>query len=229
MQLNLGSRLQAIASFVPPGARLADIGSDHGYLPAWLLLNERIEFAIAGEVNRDPARRALQTVEAFGLRQRMEVRLGSGLSVLRPGKADVIAIAGMGGVTIRDILAAGREQLSPVRRLILQPNIAGAELRRWLVENGLRIVDEALIKENAIIYEIIVAEPGQQAALTPLEAELGPILLRRQPELFAERVTARTAELEYIVHQLENAKSPSAQAKRQQLIEAIVEMRGVLR
>ncbi|NLW16583.1 MAG: SAM-dependent methyltransferase [Firmicutes bacterium] len=93
MRINLGPRLRRVADFVPAGARLADIGSDHGYLAAWLLQKGKIELAIAGELNHEPAERARQTARAAGLEEKMWVREGPGLTVLQPGEVDTVVIA----------------------------------------------------------------------------------------------------------------------------------------
>jgi tRNA (adenine22-N1)-methyltransferase len=228
MQINIGARLRGIAQFVPAGCRLADIGSDHGYLPAWLLMHQRVTLAIAGEVNPDPARRAEAICREYGLAPLMQVRLGDGLQVLRPGEVDVVVIAGMGGSTIREILSQGQAVLRTVKRLVLQPNVGGAELRRWLVGHHFAIADEDLVLEKDIIYEIIVAEPGESLSLGGMEAELGPVLLQRRPELFKQRVRMAIAEREYIVSQLTRANSAGAHIKRERLQAEIESLREVL-
>lgn len=228
MNVPIGPRLRAIAEYVPLGSRLADIGSDHGYLPAWLLLHARVTRAIAGEVNQDPARRAQETCQEYDLSPQMEVRLGDGLGVLAAGEIDVIVIAGMGGTTIRQILDQGRGALAQVRRLILQPNVAATELRRWLVANQFVIVDEALVEENSIIYEVIVAEPGETKPLSGLEAMLGPVLIRKKPHLFRRQVEAAIDERQYILAQLTKALSAPVVAKRQRLEQEILDLRSVI-
>lgn len=215
MQIPLGQRLKTIAGYVTDGARVADIGSDHGYLPAWLVQSGRAQKAIAGEVNLDPARRARETCFEFGLEEQMEVRLGDGLQVIQPGEADVIVISGMGGTTIRQILEQGRGKLVGVRRLILQPNVAAPELRAWLVANGFEIRAESLVEENHIIYEVIVAEPGKSAELSAMEQLLGPVLLRERPMLFRAFVEKLIAERSFVVRQLQQSSSPEAASRRE--------------
>lgn len=229
MNITLGPRLRAIADFVPQGTRLADIGSDHGYLPAWLLLNERIKTAVAGELNDDPARRATETARAYGLTEEMEVRKGSGLTVLRPGEAETIVIAGMGGTTMTSILEEANPQvLAGLRRLILQPNVAGMLLRQWLVAKGWRIAAETLVEENEIVYEIIVAEPGASPQLDPWQAEFGPCLLESRPALLQKRFATAIEEREYILEQLKRSNSEAAAQKGERLREEIRVLREMM-
>lgn len=228
MNVTIGPRLRAIAEYVPIGCRLADIGSDHGYLPAWLVLHERVAKTIAGEINQDPARRALETCQEYDLAPQMEVRLGDGLSMLAPGEIDVIVIAGMGGTTIRQILDQGKGVLAHVRRLILQPNVAATELRRWLIAHHFAIVEETLVEENGIIYEVIVAEPGQAEPISDLEALLGPILIKRRPALFHRQVEAAIDERQYVLLQLAKASSAEAESKRLRLEQEILDLRAMI-
>ncbi|MGI6358132.1 MAG: tRNA (adenine(22)-N(1))-methyltransferase [Bacillota bacterium] len=229
MNLRLGPRLSAIAAMVPSGSILADIGSDHGYLPAWLLLNGKISRAIAVEVNLDPARRSLETCREYGLDGRMEVRVGDGLQAIGPGEVDVVVIAGMGGTTIANILEQGEPLLAGMQRLILQPNGAAASVRRWLSTRGQRIVDENLVEENGIIYEIIAAKPGVSRPLNELELLLGPINLQKRPTLLWQQVSALINERQYILRQLSKSTSAEATAKSTVLQQQIIDLQSILR
>ncbi|EJT84467.1 hypothetical protein PPS11_21914 [Pseudomonas putida S11] len=153
-----------MAAQVPQGARLADIGSDHGYLPVALMLRGILDAAVAGEVAQTPFASAQRNVRRNGLEGRVSVRLADGLAAVEPGdRISVISICGMGGDTMCEILEAGKQRLAGVTRLVLQPNGAERELRQWLMGNGYRIVSEELLRENRFDYEIIVAEPGGAA------------------------------------------------------------------
>ena len=134
--MHLDKRLQAVASFVPQGAAFADIGTDHAYLPVWLLEKGIIASAIAGDIAAGPCQAARTTVAMHGAAAAISVRQGSGLAVLKPGEVDCIAICGMGGSTISSILAADMPIALSVRRLILQPMAGAAALRRWLVNRA---------------------------------------------------------------------------------------------
>lgn len=186
--MRLRERLHAIAALVPMGARLADIGTDHAYLPVALIQEKRISGAIAGEVHEGPYQIAKETIERLGLQDKILLRLGDGLSILTPGEADTAVIAGMGGTTIVDILSGQLSVTQSLQRLILQPMIGAAAVRRWLLANGWRIMDESLVVEEARLYEIIAAEPGISPAIEPILYEIGPVLWQKRPSLLAMHI-----------------------------------------
>ncbi|HAT55745.1 MAG TPA: tRNA (adenine(22)-N(1))-methyltransferase TrmK, partial [Lactobacillus sp.] len=121
---HLSKRLAAVASYVPKSARIADIGSDHAYLPVYLAKRNQIAFAVAGEVVDGPFENAVSEIAAQRLTDKIDARLGDGITVLRPeDRIDTIVIAGMGGTLISDILERGWQHLSGQERLVLQPNV----------------------------------------------------------------------------------------------------------
>lgn len=170
--MELTPRLRAIADQVPQGARLADIGTDHGYLPVWLLLAGRIDRAIASDLRAGPLERARETTARFGMGERVDFRLCDGLSGICSEEVDTVAIAGMGGETIASILEA-----TPWTKmgtlLLLQPMTGFAELRRWLQGNGYRILKERIACEGKRLYSILSVTGGEMPALTPAEQWAG--------------------------------------------------------
>ncbi len=177
-------RLERVAAHVPAGAHLADIGSDHGYLPVALMRRGAIVAAVAGEVALTPFRAAERTVRENELEQHITVRLASGLAAIEPGDGiTTISICGMGGETIRDILDSGKARLNGQERLVLQPNGGEQPLRQWLMENGYSIVCEELLRENRFFYEIIVAERAAPVIYSAEELYFGPLQMQaRSPE-----------------------------------------------
>ena len=146
-KIELSPRLRMVADLVPAGARLADVGTDHAYLPAALILEAKIPSAIAADPRQGPLARARTTVREAGLTGRVAFRLGDGLKSIDPRETEAVAIAGMGGETIASILAAApwtRERDLP---LILQPMSSMSDLRLWLGQNGFCIVTERLACE----------------------------------------------------------------------------------
>jgi tRNA (adenine22-N1)-methyltransferase len=187
-QLNehtLSMRLERVAAHVPAGARLADIGSDHGYLPVALARRGAITAAVAGEVALTPYESARRTVRENGLDGQVTVRLANGLAAIEPQDGiTVVSLCGMGGETIRDILEAGRGHLGGQERLVLQPNGGEPPLRRWLMDNGYRIVCEEVLRENRFDYEIIVAEPGEPVVYSAEQLYFGPLLMTARSPAF---------------------------------------------
>ena len=184
METRLSKRLRAVAAFVQQGSRLADVGSDHAYLPLFLVEKGIIDYAVAGEVVQGPYQSALTNVAQAGKEELIQVRLANGLSAIESSdQIDTITIAGMGGRLIADILEAGMDKLAGVQRLILQPNNREDELRTWLEAHGFQIVAEELVTENQKFYEILVVEPGSME-LTPLEQRFGPCLLQEKSAVF---------------------------------------------
>ncbi|AZE84897.1 tRNA (adenine(22)-N(1))-methyltransferase [Pseudomonas orientalis] len=184
----LSLRLERVAAQVPAGARLADIGSDHGYLPVALMRRGAIAGAVAGEAATTPFHAARRTVRDNGLEAHISVRLADGLAAIEPGDAiTAVSLCGMGGETIRDILDRGKAQLSGQERLVLQPNGGEYPLRHWLMGNGYRIVHEELLHENRFFYEIIVAERNGPVSYTEEQLYFGPLhLLERRPAFVAK-------------------------------------------
>jgi tRNA (adenine22-N1)-methyltransferase len=175
--------LAALAAFVPQGARLADIGTDHAYLPIELIQDHIIVSAIAGDIHVGPYKAAKEHVEALGLEQKISVRLGNGMAVLSPGEVEVAVIAGMGGQTIIEILNNSIEVTKSLDRLILQPMVAAASVRRWLEENGWYLADERLVQDDGRLYEIVVAEQGKALICEPVMYDIGQKLWNDKSEL----------------------------------------------
>lgn len=181
----LSMRLERVAAHVPNGARLADIGSDHAYLPVALVRRGVIDAALAGEVATTPFQAAERTVRDNGLEQQITVRLADGLAAIEARDGiTAISLCGMGGETIRDILEAGKAHLSGFERLILQPNGGEQPLRLWLMRNGYRIVSEELLHENRFYYEIIVAERADPVVYTAEQLFFGPLLMQARSPVF---------------------------------------------
>ncbi|WP_338129173.1 tRNA (adenine(22)-N(1))-methyltransferase [Pseudomonas syringae] len=181
----LSMRLERVATHVPPGARLADIGSDHGYLPVALLNRGVIAAAVAGEVALTPFCAAERTVRENDLEDQVSVRLADGLAAIEAEDAiTAISLCGMGGETIRDILEAGKARLSGQERLILQPNGGEQPLRVWLMKHDYRIVSEEVLRENRFDYEIIVAERTGPVKYTAEELYFGPLQMQARSPAF---------------------------------------------
>ena len=164
--MELSVRLQAVANWVPKGARLADIGTDHGFLPVWLLKYGVIDFAIAADLREKPLETAKRTAERHGLADRISFRLCDGLADIRPEEVDTVSIAGMGGETIVAILEAAPWTWERGTRLLLQPQSGSFELRSCLCEKGYRILRETIAREENRFYILMEVERGEPEQMT---------------------------------------------------------------
>lgn len=214
----LSERLKQVGSYVEKNARLADIGSDHAYLPCYLAKQRQIEFAIAGEVVKGPFQSAERQVRNEGLTDRIEVRMGDGLDVIRAeDEISTITIAGMGGPLIAKILERGKKKASLASRLILQPNVHAWSIRAWAEQNGWQLIEEQILEENQKIYEILVLEKGQMH-LSEAERLLGPLLIKQKSETFQKKWMREKQEWERILENL-------PQDERLEIAEKKVELR----
>ena len=155
----LSERLLKIAECIDCGV-LADIGTDHAYVPIYCLENGKCDFAIACDINKGPLKSAYDNIALHNLSDKIETRLSNGLEKLEPNEADTIVIAGMGGFLIRDILVAGADKIADAT-LILQPMVAVSELREFLCDNGYNIYGEKLAREGNKFYNILCVKRGE--------------------------------------------------------------------
>lgn len=230
-EIPISKRLKTLAGFIPKGSVLADIGSDHAYLPCYAFMAGIIKNAIAGEVNKGPLNSAIETIEKYYLSLHISARLGSGLSVLEKGEADVVTIAGMGGELIRQILIDGKDRLTDQTKLILQPNVAENRVRAWLLAEGWTISSETILEEDSHIYEIIAAERrGQNPSLTEDEILFGPILLKTKGETFLKKWRSELRKRERVLQSLQNAAHESdVEGRKRSIIEEMNRIREVLK
>lgn len=153
--MELSKRLYAVAGLVTEGASVADIGTDHGYVPIYLVERGIASKVIAMDVNQGPLNRARMHIVGHGLGDRIETRLSDGLARIRPGEVDTVIVSGMGGpLTIR-ILQEGKEVADQLNALILQPQSEICRVRRFLTENGYRIEQEDMVLEDGKYYPVM--------------------------------------------------------------------------
>ncbi len=179
-ELTLQPRLQMLADLIPPGSVVADVGTDHGYLPAWLLQQGRIPRAIASDINDRPLEHARQTAAEYGVSDLITFRLCAGLDAYAPDEVDAIVIAGMGGETISAILGAAPWTLHTGLHLLLQPMTKVEFLRKWLTDKGYTFTGEHLVFDKDFLYPIISVTGGEPRKLTDEETYAG-VLLESDP------------------------------------------------
>ncbi|MBW1605531.1 tRNA (adenine(22)-N(1))-methyltransferase TrmK [Lactobacillus sp. Sy-1] len=227
---NLSQRLKTVAKYVKNNRRVADIGSDHGYLPIYLVSVEKASFAIAGEVAMGPLSNAEHEIKLAGLSNQIMPRLADGLAAIKPtDEIDTITIAGMGGALIAKILEQGKAKLAHFPELILQPNVDEEDVRRWLVDNHYQIMHEEILKEDQHIYEVIDAVKADQPVhYSAVELRFGPFLINNQNAAFVEKWNDKITRLQSALHQMQSAKVPPV-ARMQRLNAEIEQIQGVLK
>ncbi|CAI3787790.1 tRNA (adenine(22)-N(1))-methyltransferase [Pseudomonas sp. MM227] len=219
---SLSHRLEQVAAQVPAGARLADIGSDHAYLPVALVLRGIVSRAVVGEVARTPFLAARRSVDENGLAHCISVRQADGLAAIEASdRISAVTLCGMGGETIRDILQAGKARLCTGERLILQPNGGERHLRQWLMDNGYGIRHEEVLRENRFDYEIIVADPGEPVAYSPQELFFGPLQLQQRTPAFLAKWQRLLHLKRRTLERLAHARQTGLDGKRMELAEHI--------
>ncbi len=214
---SLNPRLRKIASLVPVNNCTADIGTDHAYIPIVLTAGGIAGRAIASDIKKGPLMRADANIRKNGLADKIQVRLGSGLTTLSPGDAEVIIIAGMGGILISDILEDSREVTDSAKVLILQPMTAVPELREYLSCGGYEITAEYLEAEDEKLYNIIVARPQGKTSYTKKEIYLGRGLRETSPQLYERYKTAVLNKLNKRIQGLKKAHSTESKDELQEL------------
>lgn len=226
----LSQRLKVVADFVPQNSRVADIGSDHAYLPVYLMKQKQIEFGIASEVAKGPLDNAIQEIKAEGLSDRIDTRLADGLLSVQPeDKIDCVTIAGMGGTLINNILENGKSHLSGNELLILQPNVGENRLRTWLMNNQYEISDETILREDGHTYEIIVAKKTDEPVkYTEQEIKFGPFLLKQHSDVFVEKWENEIERIEMVIDQMSLAKHDKPVDKINSMKKEIEEIKEVL-
>lgn len=214
----LSKRLETVASFVPTGAIVADIGSDHAYLPCYLVHKGIAARAVAGEVVKGPYESAVKQVRTEGLTDKITVRMADGLAAVEEAdEITAVTIAGMGGPLIVSILEKHPQALISVTRLILQPNIHAKAIREWAMENGWAIQDEVILEEDGKIYEVLVLQRGEMK-LNEAQTLLGPKLMETKVPVFIEKWSREIANWQRVQQAISEAeKTPDNQEKYEQL------------
>lgn len=221
MELRLSKRMLALAALVTPGMRLADIGTDHGYIPVYLCRAGVIPSAIAADINRGPLARAQSNISRYHLEDCIETRLSDGLAGFSAGEADAVLIAGMGGALMQRILTEGEPVLAGVQELILQPQSEIAQVRSWLRMHGFCITAEDMVKEDGKYYPMMKAQPLQTADESPdrerirqMENAFGPLLLRQAHPVLKEWLQRELLIQEQILSKLPSHDDESEQGEK---------------
>lgn len=223
--MRLSKRLETVASFVPKGSRLADVGTDHGYVPIYLALQNQISHGIAMDVRSGPLDRAREHVTRYGLNDRIELRLSDGMKELRAGEADTVVIAGMGGELMMRILEEGSHVRDSVLTWILSPQSDFFKVRQYLQEQGFCIDEETMLADEGKYYTVMKVSRGLMRYEREIELKYGKHLLdSRHPVLksFLEKELRLTGG---ILGRLDEQESAGAGERRAELTREYLQMK----
>ncbi|HJD13350.1 MAG TPA: class I SAM-dependent methyltransferase [Candidatus Ruminococcus avistercoris] len=226
--MQLSKRLSAVAKLVTPGSRLADVGCDHGYLPIALVKSGKVVSAIAMDVNEGPLMRARQNIESFAAAQYIETRLSDGLEALRPGEADSLILAGMGGHLMMRILEEGEEVLQTLKEIILQPQSEIAGVRRWLFCHGYAITAEDMVYEDGKYYTMIKAVHGPAAEEPSVFCRFGRLLLTARHPVLEQYLRERLEKDRAICEQIGKNARGGSQKKAEEIKKEMQEIISAL-
>ena len=227
MKLPISKRLLCCALMVTPGSRVADIGTDHGYLGIYLLQTGAARHVIACDLRKDPLENARRNAKLFGVDGEMEFRLSDGLEKILPDEVDTVVMAGMGGDLIQKILSQCPWRKREGLQFILQPQSAGNVLRRWLCEDGFEIRREEPVQDGHFLYTVMELRQGEPSPLTPGTEYASPALLASKSPLVGTYLARVENALQETVRGLTNAEKQRPERLsyfRQALLE-IQEMR----
>jgi tRNA (adenine22-N1)-methyltransferase len=226
--VELSPRLKTIAEQVPEGVRLADIGTDHAYLPVWLLKNKKISFAIASDLREGPLSRGIAVAKQWQIPSDViSFRCCDGLLGMDSSELDTIVIAGMGGETIANTLQGVSWSKDPDLLFLLQPMSSIPELRQWLQTNGFRIEEERIAMEQSKYYVVIKVRAGSMEPLTLGERWVGKqrkdMLGQYRTEYMDDVIRRRKRALDG----MQNAVSPPQKAIIEEVYNTLVELHNM--
>ncbi|WP_349406580.1 tRNA (adenine(22)-N(1))-methyltransferase [Clostridium perfringens] len=229
--MELSKRLKRIAEHVDKCESVADIGTDHGYIPIYLVKEGICKKAIASDINKGPIEKAKVNVAFEGVSNKVKCLLGPGLNPLKVGEVNGVILAGMGGNLTRDILLADMDKVKKYDFIILQPAQNPEVLREFLYKNDYEIIDEDLIKDEGRFYELFKVKYNENSEKLvfedELEYEVSPLLREKGHPLFEEFIEEKINRCETILSFIKE-DTESAKKRKSDLEEKINKLKGML-
>lgn len=221
--VQLSKRLSAVAQLVTITGILADVGTDHGYIPVYLTGKEQIKKAIAMDVNQGPLERAQEHIRQYGLENRIETRLSDGLQALKTKEVEGIVIAGMGGNLMKRILMQGEQVAHTAKELILQPQSEIMEFRKFLWESGYNIVAEDMVLEDGKYYPMmrVVYENAQKEIPDVLALKYGEKLLEQKHPVLKQYLLWQKMQKEKILGNLQKNAKKDVSSRKEEIEEEL--------
>lgn len=226
--MDLSLRLEKVASLIKPCRCVADIGTDHAYIPIYLVKNNICDHAIASDVNIGPLEKARKNIVIHGLGSKIECRLGSGLNTLNKGDADVAIISGMGGNLIRDIIEERLDIFAGLQYAVLQPVQNPEVLREYIYRKGFRIIDEEICVDENKFYEIMkICYDERKYNVDSIFYEVSEKLFDEKHPLIKKFIDAKYKKYSTIVSNIKE-DTPIAKARKAELLTKISKLKEML-
>ena len=219
--MELSKRLQAVADLVSDGLVVADVGTDHGYIPIYLMQTKKCSKAIAMDVNKGPLLRAEEHIISYGLSDSIETRLSDGVHALRCGECDCVVIAGMGGALTIKILEEGKEIFRNLKEFVLQPQSELYKVREYLCENAYCIIEENMVLEDGKFYPMFKVVNGQSPAYHTVELLYGKLLLEQKNAVLKAFLEKEKSVKEMILANLEQSSGAHIEIRRKEIQEEL--------
>lgn len=217
--MQLSKRLQAVADMVGEADCLADVGTDHGYVPIYLAEKGKIQRAIAMDINPGPLMRAQEHIRAHALTERIETRLSDGVKELIKGEADAVVVAGMGGALTIRILTEGRQVLEGVNTIVLQPQSEIASVRKYLYENGYFIESENMVLDEGKYYPMMRARRGWKQGWEKTEYAYGKYLIENRSPVLASFLDKEETACQQVLEALNGREGDRIDKRRREVLE----------
>lgn len=225
--MDISKRLEKVADLVSYPV-IADIGTDHGYVPIYLYKKGRITKAYACDVRKGPLEKCRQNIALYGAENVIETRLGSGLIPLQPGEAETAIMAGMGGMLIVHILQDSPEVASSLKELVLSPQRDFAEVRRYVHQIGFSIEEEHMLKEDNKPYVLMRCEKGEEKYEKEIHYLYGKKLLEKKDPVLKELLLHEEGKYSRLFNNLKNNPTENAQKRLPEVEEKLALMREAL-
>lgn len=208
--MQLSKRLTAVANMVTPGNRVVDVGTDHGYVPIYLVETKRVPNALAMDINLGPLERANKHIIQHGLESYIKTRRSDGVNALKKNEGETLIIAGMGGGLVIKILTQGKEVLSTFKEFILQPQSEISQVRQYLQEHNFQVVEEKFLEEDGKYYTLIKAKKGVMEPFSPIYLKYGKQLMEEKSQVLKEFLIREQSQYEKVRKNLLSKKTPLA-------------------
>lgn len=226
--MKLSNRLLRVALNVTPGRRVVDVGTDHGYVPIFLMENGLAVHVIAMDINQGPLKRAEAHIREHNLEHDIETRLSDGFSKLKENEADTAVISGMGGELIQSILEQGGHVTKKLQELVLSPHSELDSVRRFLHKNGFKIIREEMLIDEGKFYTIIKAVKGNDRPYTDIEYRYGALLIEKKDDVLWEFLRKRREAIGKILYRLKKEQTYNAKNREGELYKELEDINGIL-